>query len=93
MADPTIELLFRGDDCGGSFTANRAIAQCCLEGVIRNVSIMAVGPAVEEVAERFAGCEGVCFGLHVTLNSEWLRPRFGPVLPAEPRSTTRCSAT
>lgn len=83
MSQPTIELVVRGDDAGGSFSANRAIEQAAVRGAVRNVSVMATGPAVDDAATRFAACSHVCIGLHVTLNSEWQHPRFRPVLPAE----------
>ena len=41
---------------------------------------MAPGPALEDAAQRLAGLTDICFGLHVTLNSEWETPRWGPVL-------------
>jgi len=82
MPNPPIELLVRGDDAGGSISANRAIAQGHREGVITNVSIMANGDALDDAAERFAQFPRLCIGLHVSLNSEWIYPRFRPVLPS-----------
>jgi predicted glycoside hydrolase/deacetylase ChbG (UPF0249 family) len=51
------------------------------EGILRNISVMVPGPAFEDAAEVFAGRDDICFGLHVTLNSEWDFPKWGPVSP------------
>ncbi len=78
-----IELLVRADDVAGGESANRAVAQCVESGLVRNVSVMAIGSALRGAAERFARHEGIAVGLHVALNSEWHWPRYRPVLPAD----------
>lgn len=77
-----MELVTRGDDVGGSLSANRAVEQCFREGILQNASVMAVGPALDDAASRLAALDGLCIGLHVTLNSEFTHPRFRPLLPA-----------
>ena len=77
----TIQLVTRGDDAGVSPSANRAILQAIDQGILRNVSLMVPGPAFEDASQVFAGREDICFGLHVTLNSEWEFPKWGPVSP------------
>ncbi len=77
----TIRLITRGDDAGSSRSANRAIFDAAAAGIVRNVSLLAPGPALEDATRRLAGLPDLCFGLHVTLNSEWDTPRWGPVLP------------
>ena len=79
----SIRLITRGDDAGSSSSANRALAETASAGFLRNISVMAPGPALEDAARRLAHLPGVCIGLHVTLNSEWETPRWGPVLPRE----------
>jgi len=76
-----IELITRADDAGSNATANRAILEACSGGIIRNVSLMATCGAIEEAAERFRGRDDLCFGVHLTLNAEWDRVRWGPVMP------------
>lgn len=71
----------RADDLGSSNSANLAIARVVKAGFIKNVSVMAPGPRVEEAARLFAGRKDVCFGMHTTLNAEWDRVKWGPVLP------------
>jgi predicted glycoside hydrolase/deacetylase ChbG (UPF0249 family) len=77
-----IQLVTRGDDAGSCESANSAIVQACDSGTLRNVSVMAPGPHFASAAQLFAGRSDVCFGLHITLNSEWDKVKWGPVLPA-----------
>jgi len=74
-------LVVRSDDAGSSHSANRATFECATRGLTRNISLMAPGPAIEDAAQVLAGLEHVDFGLHVTLNSEWEFPRWGPISP------------
>lgn len=72
-----LKLITRGDDAGSSVTANRAIYEACTEGILRNVSIMVPCDALNDAAERLAGLDQVCFGLHATFNAEWSNVRWG----------------
>jgi hypothetical protein len=76
-------LITRSDDCASSHAANQAILQAVDAGFIKNVSIMAAGPYVEEAANMLAERTDICFGLHITLNAEWDKVRWGPVSPKE----------
>lgn len=76
------QILFRGDDAGSCPEANAAILQLLEAEAVRNVSVMACGPALDAFARRFVSRKGVSIGLHITLNSEWTTPKWGPVLPA-----------
>ncbi|WP_336786666.1 polysaccharide deacetylase family protein [Paenibacillus sp. MMO-177] len=75
--------LLRGDDFGGSLSANQAIAEACEHGLLKNVSVMAPGPYLEEGALLLADCKEICFGMHITMNAEWDRVKWKPVLPCE----------
>ncbi|WP_336771955.1 polysaccharide deacetylase family protein [Paenibacillus sp. MMO-58] len=77
-----IRLLLRGDDFGGSLSANQAIAEACEHGLLKNVSVMAPGPYLEQGALLLADCKEICFGMHITMNAEWDRVKWKPVLPA-----------
>ena len=81
--EPRIRLVTRADDAGSNRTANEAIRECLDAGFLKNVSVMAVGKAVEHAAELLAGREDACFGLHTALNAEWDQVRWGPVLPPQ----------
>ena len=78
-----MKLIIRGDDAGGTVSANVAVEQCVRGGVLRNVSVMACGPAIDDAAARLTSYPDVCVGLHVTLSSEFVVPRYRPVLPPE----------
>jgi predicted glycoside hydrolase/deacetylase ChbG (UPF0249 family) len=83
MTTTRIRLITRGDDLGTNHSANAAIRDAYKRGILRNASLMACCPAVEEAAEMLAGEGGLCVGLHSTLNAEWDGVRWGPVLPPE----------
>jgi len=84
MTRSALELVVRGDDAGATVSANKAVAQCFREGVLTCASVMVAGgceTALADAAERLTPCveNGLCIGLHVTLNSEWSGLRFRPV--------------
>ena len=81
-----IRFVSRADDLGSSGSANRAIARVVGAGFIKNVSVMAPGPRVEEAARLLAHRRDVCFGMHTTLNAEWDAVKWGPVLPLDEKS-------
>ena len=79
-----IRLVTRGDDAGSCESANVAIRQAACHGVLRNVSVMAPGPAFEAAVPLLQSLpESVCLGLHVTLNAEWETVKWPPVLPRD----------
>ena len=82
MADSAIRLVTRGDDSASCRTANAAIRDAFEQGILRNTSLMAPCPELDDAAELLAGLDGLCVGLHATVNAEWDDVRWGPVLPA-----------
>lgn len=72
-------LLLRADDLGSSHSANIAITRAIKNGLIKNVSIMAVGPELDEAAKLLSKEEKVCFGMHATLNAEWDNVKWKPL--------------
>jgi predicted glycoside hydrolase/deacetylase ChbG (UPF0249 family) len=75
----------RADDAGSSRAANLAIAECVKAGIIKNVSVMAAPAASVHAAEVLKNLDqdyNVCFGIHVTLTSEWDGIKWGPVSKA-----------
>lgn len=42
---------------------------------------MAPGPDLEHAAELLAGRKNICFGMHTTLNAEWDKVKWKPILP------------
>lgn len=81
-----ITIISRADDLGSSHSANQAIDMVTKAGFIKNVSVMACGPVVEEAARLLAHRDDICFGMHTTLNAEWDRVKWGPVHPLEQSS-------
>ena len=75
-------IITRADDYASSHAANAAIEQAARQGFVKNISVMAVCPFVEEAASLLAGREDLCFGLHIALNSEWERVTWGPLTKA-----------
>jgi hypothetical protein len=82
MNDSKLRLLLRGDDFGGSEAANKAIKEACDYGLLRNVSVMAPGSYVEAAAKLLAHRDDICFGMHITMNAEWDRVKWKPLLPS-----------
>ena len=76
-------LITRADDAGSSHAANQAIREAIQAGFIRNVSVMAVGPEIEEAAAFLRDQKSVCLGLHAVLNSEWDGVKWTPASPLE----------
>lgn len=76
-------LITRADDAGSSHAANQAIREAIQAGFIRNVSVMAVGPEIEEAAAFLKDAKDVCLGLHAVLNSEWDEVKWTPASPPE----------
>jgi len=80
----SVRLVARADDAGVTVAANRAIRNTVRDGIVRNVSLMAPAPTIRNAFELLGEMQSeIDFGLHVTLTSEWLSPRWGPVLGAE----------
>lgn len=82
MANDQVVLVTRADDAGSSDSANRATYECATNGIVRNVSLMIAGPAIGAASDMFQDMPDIALGLHVTLNSEWDNPRWGPVSDA-----------
>ncbi len=78
-----IKLITRGDDLGCARSLNRAVKECYQNGILKNCSVLAASPFVEEAAKSLAKTKGLCFGLHCDLTSEWDNVKWGPVAPRE----------
>ena len=76
---PSIRLVTRADDAGSSLSANRAIRETCVAGMVRNVSLMAPCAHIADAAAQLRDLPGIALGMHVTLNGEWDAPRWSPL--------------
>lgn len=74
-----IRLITRGDDLGCARSLNRAVRECYEKGILKNCSVLAASPHVEEAAKMLARAKGLCFGLHCDLTSEWDNVKWRPV--------------
>lgn len=77
------QLILRADDAGSSTSANEAMVKVIETGIVKNVSLMAVGPKIEEAAAKLKAYDSVCFGVHLVLNSEWDKVKWGPLTDLE----------
>lgn len=80
---PRIQLITRGDDLGCARSLNRAVKECYENGILKNVSVLAASPHVEEAAQMLAKTKDLCFGLHCDLTSEWDNVKWRPVAPPD----------
>jgi predicted glycoside hydrolase/deacetylase ChbG (UPF0249 family) len=78
-----VRLITRGDDAASSRSANFAIREAFLEGILRNASVLACTDLLGHARETLGDLPGLCIGLHATIACEWATPRWRPVLPPE----------
>jgi predicted glycoside hydrolase/deacetylase ChbG (UPF0249 family) len=76
--DAPSTLMVRCDDIGMCHAVNVAAKELAETGIPLNYSIMFVCPWYQEAVDMLKDFENVCFGIHLTLNSEWKFYRWGP---------------
>jgi len=81
-----VQFITRADDIGSSHSANLAAVKVAKAGLVKNFSLMAPCAYIEEAAQMFAGSKDMCFGMHTTLNAEWDKVKWKPVLPLDKSS-------
>lgn len=85
-------LLLHADDLGLAHAVDSASFDALDRGVISSASIMMPTPWVAEVAAYARAHPDADLGLHLTLTSEWLTYRWGPVAAARDVPTLLDSA-
>lgn len=75
--DPAV-MLVRCDDIGMCHAVNVTARDLAETGIPLNYSVMFVCPWYQEAAEMLKDYDNICFGVHLTLNSEWKNYRWGP---------------
>lgn len=75
-------LIVNADDFGMCHAENTATEHLLLNGYITSATIMTPCPWFEEVVEFNKAHPGLDLGIHLTLNAEWKRLKWGSVAPA-----------
>jgi len=80
--DSAIRLIMRADDMGFSRSANIAITEAYQKGIITTTEVIVPGPWFLDAAALLKDNPDLDVGVHLTLNSEWLNYKWGPLTKA-----------
>jgi len=73
------KLIIRGDDMGYTHSANEAILECYLNGIMTTVEVMPITPWFPEVVKMCNENLKLDVGIHLSLTSEWTNLKWRPV--------------
>ena len=76
-------LIINADDFGMCHAVNEAIFRVLKNGVLRSTTLMAPCPWALHAMHFLADHPEIPFGIHLTVISEWINYRWGPMTPKE----------
>jgi predicted glycoside hydrolase/deacetylase ChbG (UPF0249 family) len=76
-------LIINADDFGMCHAVNAAVIGALQEGIVRSTTLMVPCPWMLQALHFLQGHPEVSFGVHLTVISEWVEYRWGPVTPRE----------
>jgi predicted glycoside hydrolase/deacetylase ChbG (UPF0249 family) len=76
-------LIINADDFGMCNSVNEAIVGALKEGIVRSTTLMVPCPWSLHAMHFLADHPEISFGVHLTVISEWVDYRWGPVTPRE----------
>ncbi|MBE2200636.1 MAG: polysaccharide deacetylase family protein [Anaerolinea sp.] len=76
-------LIINADDFGMCNSVNEAIFTSLQEGIVRSTTLMVPCPWALHAMHFLAAHPEIPFGVHLTVISEWVNYRWGPLIPRE----------
>jgi predicted glycoside hydrolase/deacetylase ChbG (UPF0249 family) len=76
-------LIINADDFGMCKAINEAIVQTLIKGMVNSTTLMVPCPWALHAMRYLANHPDIAFGIHLTVISDWVNYRWGPITPRE----------